>query len=486
MGQVNEKKITYVASPTLAQFHADGSFIRGVMGPPGSGKSVACCMEIMRRAAEQNVFDGQRRSRWVVVRNTYSQLRDTTIKTWKEWIPPDIAPISATAPFVCRLRRPLPDKTFLDLEVDFLALDTPDDIGRLRSYETSGVWINEASEINKSLLDWLTLRVGRWPPPKSGGNKWRGIIMDTNPTNTRHWWYRMAEVEKPKGWRFWRQPPALIRTKEGQYVPNVGQVPGIPKAENIENIDEGFNYYLRAVAGKDPEWIRVNILGEYGSVFDGKPVYEDIYSDSRHMSKTPLGLYKGLPLYLSWDWGLTPACLFGQIAPNGQIRILREFQGENTALREFVNTVVKPALAGEFADMSIISTGDPAGEQRSQVDEATPIGELGRLGIPTRPARTNDFLMRRQSVVSSLSRMIGDHPGFIIDPSCKLLREGFLGGYQFARVRVTGTERYHDVPLKNIYSHLHDCCQYFCMCTDTSYTMVEELPPIAASVPAWG
>ena len=31
-------------------FMKDGSFVRGIRGPVGSGKSVACCMEIMRKA----------------------------------------------------------------------------------------------------------------------------------------------------------------------------------------------------------------------------------------------------------------------------------------------------------------------------------------------------------------------------------------------------------------------------------------------------
>jgi len=42
-----------------------------------------------------------------------------------------------------------------------------------------------------------------------------------------------------------------------------------------------------------------------------------------------------------------------------------------------------------------------------------------------------------------------------------MLRKGFLGRYQYRRVKVSGSaERYHDEPEKNEYSHPHDALQY--------------------------
>ena len=38
---------------TLKTFMKDDSFFRGLRGPVGSGKSVACCIEIFRRALLQ-------------------------------------------------------------------------------------------------------------------------------------------------------------------------------------------------------------------------------------------------------------------------------------------------------------------------------------------------------------------------------------------------------------------------------------------------
>ena len=37
----------------LKSFMKDSNFFRGLRGPVGSGKSVACCVEVFRRSLEQ-------------------------------------------------------------------------------------------------------------------------------------------------------------------------------------------------------------------------------------------------------------------------------------------------------------------------------------------------------------------------------------------------------------------------------------------------
>ena len=107
----------YYAEPTIAGFHADNSFVRGVRGPIGSGKSVGCCMEILARAAAQQPNSaGVRKSRWAVVRNTYGELRSTTIKTWQDWVSEDACPIVYDAPIRGTLKQLQQDGTIVELE----------------------------------------------------------------------------------------------------------------------------------------------------------------------------------------------------------------------------------------------------------------------------------------------------------------------------------------------------------------------------------
>ena len=67
----DEEVISYQAGPTAARFHASNSFVRGLMGPVGAGKSVACCIEIMRRALQQAPNQkGIRQFRVAIIRNS--------------------------------------------------------------------------------------------------------------------------------------------------------------------------------------------------------------------------------------------------------------------------------------------------------------------------------------------------------------------------------------------------------------------------------
>ena len=82
----------YAPVPTLKKLHDDDRFVRAVMGPFGSGKSVGMCWEIFFRAKEQRKGpNGKRRSRWAVIRATYPELEKSTMKTWLHWFPDDKA-----------------------------------------------------------------------------------------------------------------------------------------------------------------------------------------------------------------------------------------------------------------------------------------------------------------------------------------------------------------------------------------------------------
>ena len=91
-------EINYTASPTMVKFHNSDAFVRSLFGPIGSGKSVACVIEMLRISfqVQEPQYDdpkypfGVRKSRWVVVRNTYRELIDTTIQTFFDWYPEEL------------------------------------------------------------------------------------------------------------------------------------------------------------------------------------------------------------------------------------------------------------------------------------------------------------------------------------------------------------------------------------------------------------
>ncbi len=415
------------------------AFVRGIMGPFGSGKSTTCIFEMLKRAALQPPGkDGIRRSRWGAIRNTYPELRTTTITTWHQWIPQTQGRWIGEGPPRHFLRFPGADGTTVEFDLWFLALDRPDDVAKLLSMELTGAWINEAREIPKAVLDGLTGRVGRFPSKMQGGQGWCGIIMDTNPPDEDHWWYKLAEEDRPPEFSFFRQPSGRS-----------------PNAENVENLPAG--YYNRMIIGKALDWIRVYVDAEYGFVKTGKPVWSD-YIDSSMCKE--FDLYKDAPIYAGIDFGLTPATAFIQVTPRGQVRVFDELVATDMGIKAF-SQPLKSKLAGEWSSYRIGGIkGDPAGMGRAQTDETTPFQILKIEGVEAEPASTNDPTLRIESVAESMRRMIDGEPGFLIHPRCKVLRKALAGKYCYKRLNIAGEERFRDVPDKNEYSHVSDALQY--------------------------
>jgi hypothetical protein len=435
---------TYIASgPTLERFHASDEFVRSIIGPVGSGKSSAMCAEIIRRAYEQKPSpDGRRRSRWVAIRNTYGELRTTTIKTWHHWFPEQLGKFSLEAPISHRL---VSDD--LDFEILFLALDRPADVAKLLSLELTGGWVNEAREVPKAIVDALTARVGRFPPVSDGGPTWSGLILDGMPPDNDHWIYRLAEEERPDGWAFFRQPAG-----DG------------PDAENLNNLPGGARYYERIRAGKSDAWCKVYISGQYGYVGDDRAVFSE-YVDATHCAEKAFPPSLDDDLVIGIDVGLEPAAVICQRDARGRWLILAELVAKEFGAERFGRALAN-LLAAWFPDHMrrpelIECYADPSAGQRSQVDERAVVDVLRQAtGIPVKLAPSNDIGLRLEAVRGSLSRMIDGKPGFVLSPACEELRKALNGKYFFRRVQVGSDERYEDKPFKNKYSHVADALQY--------------------------
>lgn len=466
--------VNYVAEPTAKRFHRSAAFVRGLRGPIGTGKSVSCCMEIVRRACEQKPFDGVRKSRWAAIRNSYPELKSTTIKTWEDWVPN--APIKWDAPITSYFSTVLADGTRVECEILFISLDRPADVKKLKSLDLTGAWLNEASELPKAVLDMATGRVGRYPSLAQGGASWSGIIMDTNSPDDDHWWYKIAEVDRPKGYDFFSQPGALLRIGDtNQYVPN-------PEAENVQNHVLGYEYWLRQIPGKDVQWIKVFVLGEYGSVHDGKPVYGE-YNDMLHVKK--IEPIPNTLLRIGLDFGLTPAAVITQTDARGRLLVLDELCGEDMGISAFLEDILIPQLQSVYPiwwkrkDDFILCIGDPAGNQKAQSNERTCFQEVTAAGLKIKAGRSNSWLPRRGAVAWFLSKLSGGQPMFAIDPCCAVLRKGFNGGYKYRRIQVIGEERFTEEAMKNKYSHPHDALQYVAMETGGLQSGKDDAPKVA-------
>jgi len=468
---------SYHPVPTALLFHASDKFVRGLKGPVGSSKSSACANELLMRAFRQEPWtDGVRRTRYAIIRRTYSELLSTTIKTWQDWCPERVMHLNMSPPPQGRMIHKCEDGTTVDMEVIFLALDEEKDVDKLRSLELTMAWINEAKEIQKVHLDMATSRIGRYPAKRLGGPTFSGIILDTNPPHDQSWWYEVAEIEKPDNFEFFDQPPALLEVPRKNddepimFVPNKGQEIWAA-AENIDNLPNGFQYYLDMLGGKDLDWIRVNIQGFYGRVIDGKPVYPE-YNDDIHAAKGELRVFKGLPLIVGLDFGLNPSAVFCQMSPMGQLRAIDECWSEDLGVRSFVRDILLPHIRNNYPGMVITYITDPAGNQRGETDETTCLQVLQECGISAEMAPTNLFTPRREAVAFYMLQMRDGQPGFVIGPKCKRLRTACKGAYRYRMRRTSGGVTYAPRPDKyDKYTHISDALQYAALIFKGGYVM---------------
>jgi len=80
---------TFIATPTMEGFMLSDKFVRVLAGPIGGGKSVCCLHELFRWGTEQAPNEqGERKTRFLIIRNTADQLRSTVQKSLFDWFPP--------------------------------------------------------------------------------------------------------------------------------------------------------------------------------------------------------------------------------------------------------------------------------------------------------------------------------------------------------------------------------------------------------------
>jgi hypothetical protein len=365
----------------------------------------------------------------------------------------------------------LPDGTRVEAEIDFLALDRPEDVRKLRGTQYTFAWLNELKELPKAALDMIQGRIDRFPTP--GFSPWVGVIGDTNAWDEDHWLEDLYDEwlngDLP-GYEFFIQPGAVYKCDP--------ETPGAAKSMNdtwwsvndkAENISVlTHNYYQRQIAGKKDDWIKVNLANEVGIVMDGKAVHAD-YQESVHRAEKNLVPLLDIPIFVGMDFGLTPAAVFWQQVPTGRWHALYEIameRGDAVKLADEIKRVaaILRTEAGLMPDniegLKFVFRGDPSGDSGADTDSNTVFKILRQNGIPAIPASSNDPTLRRAALDRPLNRMVNGGPGVLVSPRCKVLRKGLAGAFCYRRVQVKGDERFQDKPDKNFWSHVCEAAEY--------------------------
>lgn len=435
--------------PVAAAFFEDRSSAACIMGPIGSAKTSVSLIKLLLAACQQKPnSSGVRYTKFAVIRDTYRNLWNTTIASWKSWIPLTIGEFSGgkNEPGKHHLRFNLSDGTIVDTLIEFIAIGDNNVEDVMRGWEGTGAYLNEADRLAEDVFHYVYGRVGRYPSIPACGVKasWYGVWCDMNAPDEENYMADLFIFHKPDDYAFYQQPGGRE-----------------PNAENLQNLPDG--YYTKQLSGQTDYYIRRMIDNKLGYSRDGQPVYPE-YNDTMHVANNPLMPITGLPIDIGFDCGLTPAGVIGQQDSTGHWRILKEIIADGIGAKRFGELVAR-VLNTDFKGFKIRScTCDPAGMSKSAGDENERswrdiVANTTRLYI--RPAPTNAITPRLDCVKMVLNRMIDGTPGFILNPDCRVLRKGFNSGYRFKKVADSNTKvLISDSPDKNEYSHPHDALQY--------------------------
>ena len=439
--------VEYTPSAPSQRFHSDvRSPERLLWGPLGCGKTYAMMWDLAVRAQTfPPCVDGLRHVRYLVIRNTYRELADTTVRVFKEiYEGPAMSYNKVENTALVRIGD-------VEMEVVFRALDVAErDKRKILSTAYTAAVFNELSEISEELYSDVMTRCGRYPPrklmalPKDCERPQAWMISDTNPTDEDHWVYR----------RFYANDTSLVGCAIFCY-------PGGLETDacNLENLPA--EYYRRQMAGRSKNWLTRYRDGRAAPLTKEGAVFPD-YNDELHGFEGEgegVRFVAGKELFVGIDFGMSPAAVFLQKDSFGCYDVISELCAEEVTLHVFGPMLNSHMTEhGFWGAAGITMFGDPSGEfgsERSPLTSNEIVAAAFHGTIRVLAAPTNDMDVRKAVVSGPLSEISNGRPRLMVDrKNARMIRSGLMGNYCYAKSGKV---------LKNQYSHPMDALQYALM-----------------------
>ena len=456
-----------------------------------SGKTVGMAADMnMRHLRQHPCRDGVVRDRFSMVRGTLTLLKATLVDTWMAMFPRTQMKGSKYGVFGSLEQTKGGVKHILELRG--FGLDKVGALGNLLSNNFSGGMINEATTISEKAKDAVVGRCGRYPdlsmaPPnfkelpvawQDNKGYWRyfknhGVDMDTNAASEDSWWYKKSRDggANPEKEVYFEQPPAAFKVwddelEKWRYELNEGQRPGIPPAENIEHLNEHWDYYQNIIDTSSSDHIDRYVCCLYSKTEVGDPVFSD-FSERWHVAKNGVPWPPpGTRLIGGMDFGQTRRAVLGYMSADGRLNVFAEAVDPTGSVETFANNVLRPMLAAHgFSITDLTLYCDPAALNRS---EHSPLGGIllmrgcGFDAVPPARLPNNDIGTRLEAVRHFLNRLINNKGAVQIDPGCTALIRSIGGGYVWGRRKIGAEYMNTDEPAKNAHSHIADAFEYMC------------------------
>lgn len=460
--------------PISDAFLLSRAFIKIIIGPVGSAKTMTALRALRRVAMRQK---GRRDPRGVlwrkarvgVIRETYPNIEKNTLPSWFRIHPESDGKFTWKAPYTHRLNLVLEQDdqgravAVCDFEIEFRAIGDRSVEEVCRGWEVVAVMIDEADLQPAALLGFLTGRVGRFSDLDPSLVVDPQIILSLNAPYMDNWVYGMAIEGNLND-----IDDEVRELLDGRELIEVFVQPGgrDPDAENLHNLQKGY-YQIQAAANKHrPDYVARMIDNKFVPMQFGQPVNPQF--DFREHVRV-LEWDKSRLLTIGLDQGLNAAAAFTQRTAELGLRTLRELVNfrEDGKLAKIgasaFGQMLKAELNEHFFDLHpdmVRIVCDPAAwvasdNEDQQMDWVRIVRR--ELDLPVLKAKSNKPALRNEAIWQAMS----ERGGYAVDPSCRHLIKGHLGGYRYQKADMSdGEKRGHLTIADTIHTHVCDAEQY--------------------------
>lgn len=474
----------YKLSPTGAKASESTARVKLIWGPVRTGKSMWGCRQVFLKACHAAAVN--RSLRAIFVRDTYKNLRDTTLKDWLTLFPDGkfgmLRGEQTAADYTLVLEDTHTGKKHSH-EVLFRHGQTAGDASSFLSSAYGMIVLEEVvpaymptGEVSPGIAkEVFTIALTRLI--QEGIENPELILVFNSPPRT-HWVF--TDLIQPMGTQYPQEHPEAWhdnRTMDLDILVD-GKIRKVsiarfyfPPEENETNLRAGYYNELRAILkmqGQSDDVIDRMIEGKITVLFPGLPVYGGDFVYEKHV-RPKLEPIPTQPLILGMDAGLTPAVTITQVDPRGRLLYLKEIQQSFDLSGRLIRQVgheefaayCRSVISSEFMglqDKAIIA--DPA-INSLQPKDARALAEVWQdegFRIVNGAIATAD---REEPMRRRLRLDVGGQPAVLFSQEgCPFLIDGMMGGFRRAISKDQASLLGRGDRLKNQYSHVCEAAEY--------------------------
>lgn len=417
-------------TPTQYAYVQSEAVVVAIIGGMGEGKTLSSIAALLYHAKRN-----KKPIHCAILRDTLENLKIATVRSIKE--------VLGKLVVFKNDYKEMTIKTNPIITADLFGIDDDASLSKFQGTEYALIWLEEPAPMVDRANAGLSEAVFNAALARCVRQKDRipRLQISMNPSDTEHWTYKRLIEEDDID----KENPLV--TKEVFFIP-----PG----ENIYLTDLQRQAMKRAFKGDAAAYARY-IENRFAIAYRGERVCPD-YNMNIHLAKTPLAPIEGLVGFRSWDAWHNPACVIGQITPNGRLIFLDCLAGSNMDIKTFAESYVKPLMFSKrwkdkcraWRDIGDVSMRTP--DQSNIFSSPAKIIEQ-MFGTFFEPGPKLWSTIKTRLGLAFNSNVAGE-PKILINPELKNLHNALAGGWHYATDRSGNIRK--DVPEKDKHSHIGD------------------------------